>query len=102
MAPLLQLSAMEEVGIELASKAEALDVDLARQEIKTLLWQAIGELPQDAREVYMLRDVEDLSGEEVSKRLGISLPAMKSRLHRARAALRERLDQVLCAGSVRR
>jgi RNA polymerase sigma-70 factor (ECF subfamily) len=102
MAPLLQLSAMEDVGGELESKAEALDVDLARQEIKTVLWQAIGELPPDAREVYMLRDVEDLSGEEVSKTLGISLAAMKSRLHRARGTLRERLDQLLCAGSVRR
>jgi RNA polymerase sigma-70 factor (ECF subfamily) len=102
MAPLLQLSAMEEVGVELESKAEALDVDLARQEIKSVLWQAIAELPPDAREVYMLRDVEDLSGEEVSKALGISLAAMKSRLHRARGTLRERLDQLLCPGSVRR
>jgi RNA polymerase sigma-70 factor (ECF subfamily) len=102
MAPLLQLSAMEDVGVELASKSEALDVELARQEMKTLLWRAIGELPEDAREVYVLRDVEDLSGEEVSKKLGIGLPAMKSRLHRARAAVRERLDQLLCAGSVRR
>lgn len=102
MAPLLQLSAMEDVGVELASNAEALDVELARQEMKTLLWRAIGELPEDAREVYVLRDVEDLSGEEVSKKLGIGLPAMKSRLHRARAAVRERLDQLLCAGSVRR
>jgi len=97
MAPLLQLSEMEDAGVELASHAEPLDVELARREMKTLLWQAIEELPSDAREVYMLRDVEDLSGEEVSKKLGISLPAMKSRLHRARTTLRERLDQMLNA-----
>jgi len=95
MAPLLQLSVMEEAGTELASNSEALDVELARRQMKTLLWQAIGELPPDAREIYLLRDVEDLSGEEVSQMLGITIPAMKSRLHRARQALRERLDQVL-------
>lgn len=102
VAPLLQLSVMEDEGTELASKGEALDVELARQQMKTLLWQAIAELPPDAREVYMLRDVEDLSGEEVSRKLGIGIPAMKSRLHRARQAVRERLDQMLLSGAGRR
>jgi len=69
MAPLLQLSGDGGGRIELASKAEACDVDLARQEIKTLLWQAIGELPQDAREVYMLRTLRP-EREEVSKSWG--------------------------------
>lgn len=95
MAPLLQLSVMEEAGAELESTGEALDVELVRREMKALLWQAIEGLPPDAREIYLLRDVEDLSGEEVSHKLGITIPAMKSRLHRARQALRERLDQVL-------
>jgi len=95
MAPLLQLSVMEDEGREIASPGEALDDELARREMKTLLWKVIGELPQDAQEVYMARDVEDVSGEEVSKKLGITLPAMKSRLHRARQMVRERLDQIL-------
>lgn len=43
--------------------------------------------------VYRLRDLEGLSGEETAQRLGISLEAMKSRLHRARAAVRSRLDK---------
>lgn len=97
MAPLLQLSVMEDGGTELASAGEALDVELARQEMKALLWQAIAELPEEAREVYVLRDVEDESGEEVAKKLGITVAAMKSRLHRARQALRERLDKILAA-----
>ena len=99
MAPLLQLSVMEDEGRELVSQGETVDVELARQEMKALLWRAIEDLPDDAREVYLLRDVEDLSGEEVSKKLGITLPAMKSRLHRARQTVRERLDEMLSASA---
>jgi len=99
MAPLLQLSVMEDEGAELVSQGERVDDELARREMKALLWKVIGELPQDAREVYISRDVEDLSGEEVSNKLGITLPAMKSRLHRARQMVRERLDQILLQGS---
>jgi RNA polymerase sigma-70 factor (ECF subfamily) len=98
MAPLLQLSVMEDEGAELASQVEPLDEELARREMKALLWKVIGELPQDAREVYVARDVEDVSGEEVSKKLGITVAAMKSRLHRARQMVRERLDQILLQG----
>jgi RNA polymerase sigma-70 factor (ECF subfamily) len=101
MEPLLQLSAMEDEGAELASQGDAVDVELARREMKSLLWQAIDTLPQEAREVYLLRDVEELSGEEVAKKLGITLPAMKSRLRRARQAVRERLDEILPAGAGR-
>lgn len=101
LAPLLQLSAMEDEGGELASPGEPLDVELARREMKTLLRQAIDELPTDAREIYLLRDVEERSGEDVAKKLGISVPAMKSRLHRARQAVRERLDTILAASAGR-
>jgi RNA polymerase sigma-70 factor (ECF subfamily) len=101
LAPLLQLSAMEDEGTELASQGEAVDVELARREMKSLLWRVIDELPQEAREVYLLRDVEELSGEDVAKKLGITLPAMKSRLHRARQAVRERLDEILPVGTGR-
>lgn len=98
MAPLLQLSVMEE-SVELVQPGELQDVEVERQEIKALLWQAVAELPEEAREVYVLRDVEERSGEEVAERLGISLAAMKSRLHRARQALREKLDARLGASA---
>jgi len=101
LAPLLQLSAMEDEGAELPSQGVAVDLELARREMKSLLWQVIDELPQEAREVYLLRDVEERSGEEVAKKLGISLAAMKSRLHRARQAVRERLDEILPVGAGR-
>jgi len=74
-------------------------VGLARREMKDLLWQAVNELPPEAREIYVLRDVEDLSGEQVAQRLGITVAAMKSRLHRARRALREKLDRNLSASA---
>jgi RNA polymerase sigma-70 factor (ECF subfamily) len=97
LAPLLQLSAIDE-GFEPVHPGEPQDMALARSEMKTLLWQAVGELPEEARAVYLLRDVEELSGEEAARQLGISVRAMKSRLHRARRALREKLDAALQAG----
>ena len=51
--------------------------------------RAIAALPQDQREVLILRDVQDRSGADVAKALNITRAAMKSRLHRARAAIRE-------------
>ena len=63
--------------------------------MKALLQRAIESLPQAEREVYMLRDVEELGGEETAVKLDISLAAMKSRLHRAPANLRRYLDAAL-------
>src|SRR5271169_4743822 len=80
--PILQLSAMEEDGTQLASKEESAETSAAREQMKTLLQQAIEALPPAEREVYELRDIKELGGEETAERLNISLPAMKSRLHR--------------------
>jgi len=59
------------------------------------LERALAGLPDDSREVLLLRDVEGLSGEEAAEVLGISLAAMKSRLHRGRLELKERLEAIL-------
>lgn len=59
----------------------------ARLEEQTVLEQALAGLDAEAREVITLRDLEGLSGEETAQVLGLSLAAMKSRLHRARLAL---------------
>ena len=53
---------------------------------------AVDGLPEAYRLVFLLRDVEGLSGDEVAQALGLSLPAVKSRLHRARLVLRQELD----------
>jgi RNA polymerase sigma-70 factor, ECF subfamily len=63
----------------------------ANRELLDVLLSALTELPLDAREVILLRDVEGLSAADSAAVLGISAQALKSRLHRARTALRERL-----------
>ncbi|MFO0762227.1 MAG: RNA polymerase sigma factor [Byssovorax sp.] len=67
----------------------------ADQELRGALGRALDALPDDYREVLLLRDVEGLTAPEAAETLGISTDALKSRLHRARGALREALRPVL-------
>ncbi len=69
------------------------------REMGELLQAAILSLSESQREVLILRDVEGLSAEEAAQVIGIEVRALKSRLHRARSALRERLVAVLGDGS---
>ena len=64
-------------------------------ELKALLDEAIQKLAPEYRVVFMLRDVEGLSTEETAKMVELSVPAVKSRLHRARAFLRNELNERL-------
>ena len=57
--------------------------------------QAIQSLPEIYREVFVLRDVEGLKAEEAAEVLGIKVPALKSRLLRARMLMRETLAERL-------
>lgn len=68
------------------------DQILLNKEIRNYLEQAIAELPPDHREVFILRDIEGLSTEEVGLALNLSLPNVKVRLHRSRLFLRKRLE----------
>ncbi len=70
---------------------EAPDRPLLADEALSVISQAIERLPEDFRVVLTLRDVEGLSNEEVARILELSVPAVKSRLHRARLLLRKRL-----------
>ncbi len=60
-------------------------------EIRDALEAAIGKLPEDYRAVFVLRDIDGLSNKEVGDILSLSIPAVKSRLHRSRLMLRKRL-----------
>jgi RNA polymerase sigma-70 factor (ECF subfamily) len=60
-------------------------------EIRMALEGAIQKLPDDYRAVFVLRDIDGLSNKEVGEILGLSIPAVKSRLHRSRLMLRKRL-----------
>jgi len=62
-------------------------------ELRDLLQKTIQGLPAGFRTVFVLRDVEGLSTEETAEALGLSIPAVKSRLLRARLQLRERLNK---------
>ena len=65
----------------------------AQTEMREILSGALDKLEPDFRTVFVLRDVEELSTEETAKALGISVPAVKSRLLRARLKLREKLNR---------
>ncbi len=72
--------------------AESCDSSLQRQETRDLVHAAIARLPEDYRVVLLLRDIEGLDTKEVAGLLDISTDAAKTRLHRARQALRTILD----------
>jgi RNA polymerase sigma-70 factor, ECF subfamily len=67
----------------------------ASVELGTLVARALDSLPEDYRSVLLLRDGEGLTAPEAAEVLGTSVDALKSRLHRARAALRGALVPVL-------
>jgi RNA polymerase sigma-70 factor, ECF subfamily len=64
-----------------------------QSELSGILSQAIGELDPPFRIVFQLRDIEELSTEETAEALGLSVPAVKSRLLRARLKLRQKLTR---------
>lgn len=70
-------------------------------EIRLALAQSIGRLPDEYRTVVVLHDVQQLSNEEVATALKLSVPAVKSRLHRARLVLRRKLTHLFSPGERR-
>ena len=83
----LDQATLERVG-EAAPTPEHM---LLGREAREIVAAALERLDPDSREVVVLRDIEGLSAAEVAEITGASVPAVKSRLHRARAALREHL-----------
>ena len=71
---------------------------LERREVRKLVRDAIERLPESYRIVLVLRDIEELDTAEVAERLGVTTAVVKTRLHRARQALRTLLDPHLRAG----
>lgn len=74
-----------------AWRTDALE-SLQRSELQALVLEKVQLLPDGYRNVLMLRDIEDLDTEETAEAMGISQGAVKTRLHRARQALRELLE----------
>ena len=70
---------------------------LERRETRTMVRQAIERLPASYRTVLLLRDVEELDTDEAAALLGVTANAVKTRLHRARQALRALLEREIVA-----
>lgn len=77
----------------LADPNGTLEDRVAAEEIESILAAAIARLAADHREVILLRDVEGFTAPEAANHLSITVRALKSRLHRARAELREQLSE---------
>jgi RNA polymerase sigma-70 factor (ECF subfamily) len=69
----------------------SIDYMSTKHELRSLLESSIQRLPSEYRNIFILRDVDGLSNEEVGEMLSLTVPAVKSRLHRARLILRKRL-----------
>jgi RNA polymerase sigma-70 factor (ECF subfamily) len=80
---------------EIADHRRTPEEDAAGRQVQVALEDAIAGLDPMYREVLVLRDVEGLSAAEVAEVMGLTVEAVKSRLHRARAAVRERLAPLL-------
>jgi RNA polymerase sigma-70 factor (ECF subfamily) len=73
------------------SAPDAPDVSVAREQIRKLLEQAIADLPDAFRAVFVLREIEGLSSEETAEILAIPIATVKTRLFRGRHRLQEAL-----------
>jgi len=74
-------------------EAAFVDSQSIRNQVMEALEAAIRKLPDDYRPVFILRDVDGLTSREVSRILDLTVPAVKSRLHRSRLMLRRRLSR---------
>ena len=86
-------SGEEEVKREIAVWEDNPEQHYSSEEMQKILNDAVDTLKPDFRTVFVLRDIEELSTEETAETMGISVPAVKSRLLRARLALREKLTR---------
>jgi RNA polymerase sigma-70 factor (ECF subfamily) len=87
--------------LQIADWARSPVDDLMNSELNEALNEAIMELPDDLQAVFFSREYDGLSNQQTADRLGLSVPAVKSRLHRARVDLRNRLGEHFASRSGR-
>ena len=83
------------VKIQIADWSRLPDRQMLQSEMKNVLARAISALPENYRAVILLRDVEELSTLETAQILDLTEDVVKTRLHRARLAVRQKLDEYL-------
>ena len=89
------LEAQGEASTQVPDLGRSPEEDAAARQMKRVLDEAIASLEPMYREVLLLRDVEGLPAAEVAEVLGLTVEAVKSRLHRARVAVREQVAPAL-------
>ncbi|HTO87913.1 MAG TPA: sigma-70 family RNA polymerase sigma factor [Thermoanaerobaculia bacterium] len=81
-------------GPDWADASVAIESEASARELARRAEEFIGELPRTYRDVIWMADVEEMPAAQVAEVLGISIPALKSRLHRARLHVRQRLAEI--------
>jgi RNA polymerase sigma-70 factor (ECF subfamily) len=79
----------------MADWSDRVDEQALQGELRQVLGAAIDELPPDYRTALVMHDVEGLSNPDIAEALGISLPAVKSRVHRSRLFVRKQLAEYM-------
>ncbi len=87
-------------SVDLRDWSVAVEDEAAARELASRAGEFIAELPPAYRDVIWMYDVEEMPAAEIAETLEISIPAFKSRLHRARLFVRQRLAEI--AGSAAR
>ena len=86
-------SSAPETWLNTRSDTSDINFICSKHELRSELERAIERLSDEYRVIFVLRDIDGLSNEEVGKILNLSVPAVKSRLHRSRLMLRKRLQK---------
>ena len=89
----LQARTAEPAALAALGAAPTIEQDIASREMSECVRDYVDQLPADYRTVVVLSELEELPDREIAEVLGISLEAAKIRLHRARARLRQMLEQ---------
>lgn len=98
---LTSLSSLQDAGIDIPDEQPSPVDEAVQQATHACVERAVSVLPEGVREVYVQRELLGEPAEDVSQELGITIPALKSRLHRARKTVRKFLDEDFgCGGLV--
>jgi RNA polymerase sigma-70 factor, ECF subfamily len=85
----------DEVLLEVADAGAGPQASAEREELRAALHRAIADLPEERRVVVILRDLEGLAYDEIARALGLEPGTVRSRLHRARMDLKDKLERFL-------
>lgn len=90
--------AIESASMSTSAQVPRPDDMASARQAEAFIKLALSELPEDQRELVILRDIENLTYEEIQRVTGLPEGTVKSRLHRARLALRKRLVELQSGG----